>query len=709
MAEQKTLTQQFLPPNIATKTSKLMRGSDHEVVRYIHDKNEKWVDAHRDNRDRMFEALGAFYDINAGSWPKREREDLIAQGRHATSINIAHQKLQSLAGSLYSEKWDFEFLPLDYNETTLTKNIKFKYYADKDDYNYGHSERQTLEGGLINVAYERMEVDYSKRRTGGIAFKPTIPGTVLEDPYWQTNDLHDWREAIEHFWMTPQEILETFDTTDPYIKQAAMVNRMSGHDYEPTGDIEVYRYVPQTWGSKELVIQYRWLEKYKTTRLHGMMPDGEWIAFPLDVDEESAKNIMQFYQISPDDVKEFPYEDSCLYVAVVCPNLSPYAVLFNGKHDIQCGMIGLFPFSSYRTMGINKGVMEYLLDLQRTLNYRESKKDEIIASSAAGASAVDIDALPNKERDLEKIKQNKTRPDFVLGVHGDPNKIIARFPTGEVPNSIWQDMNVLVDMFDRVSPVTPALEGAATKDESGVLFEMRHAVTKLGTLMLYENWQQFLMNKAEAWYNQARIVYSNEYFKVKDDMGGLVEFNSPKYGTDGQKYYLNAVEDLPAARVVITLAKTSPTERLSKRMELFELTKMLSAHPELFKNQIRVLANDVMDTMDRIPEERVKLKQMAQLEEMRDILDVLSQIEQLKAAGLNAQVLQNQAQSMLQQMQAQMQQPQVPQAMSQGGPPPQQVSAAGGGQPPLPSQGGPTSSDQRPGAGVQTRRGTFQP
>ena len=95
--------------NINTKTSKRMRSSDGEFVRFIDDRHERWLQAHADSRTRLFDALEAFMDINGGMWPKAERDELVAMGRHAVSINIAKQKMETLNGSLMSEKFDFDY------------------------------------------------------------------------------------------------------------------------------------------------------------------------------------------------------------------------------------------------------------------------------------------------------------------------------------------------------------------------------------------------------------------------------------------------------------------------------------------------------------------------------------------------------------------------------------------------------------------------
>ena len=194
-----------------------------------------------------------------------------------------------------------------------------------------------------------------------------------------------------------------------------------------------------------------------------------------------------------------------------------------------------------------------------------------------------------------------------------------------------------------------------------MVLELRHEITKLGTLRLYNNWQQFLMDKAEAWYNQAQITYKNLYRKVPAANGvGSVEFNAPAFRTmkngTREKVYINSIGDLPRAKVIVSLSKSSPTKRMARRLELFDTTKMLSAHPELFKNEIRILTNDLLTTIEREPEEQVKLERMQTLQEMRDILEVFAQIEQLKAQGMEAQVMQGRLQGMLQNLQGGMEQ-----------------------------------------------------
>ena len=115
----KTEEPTYEPPSIATKTpSKILRNSDAELVYWIDQENKRWLDATQSSRNRYYEAMKAFLDINNESWPDKERQQLVEQDRHATSINIAKQKMETLSGSLMSEDYDFNFEPIDVDKNT---------------------------------------------------------------------------------------------------------------------------------------------------------------------------------------------------------------------------------------------------------------------------------------------------------------------------------------------------------------------------------------------------------------------------------------------------------------------------------------------------------------------------------------------------------------------------------------------------------------
>jgi hypothetical protein len=352
-------------------------------------------------------------------------------------------------------------------------------------------------------------------------------------------------------------------------------------------------------------------------------------------------------------------------------------------------------------------MFEFILDIQRTFNYRHSKIDDVIASAAAGASVYDKNKIDKATaRNLEK---NKTRPDAMIPVDGDPNNVIALLPVQQVPEHLFREVNNLIDLFDRVSPVVPALEGATTANESGILFELRHAVSKLGTLRLLRNWQQFLMHKAEGWYSQAAVTYKGIYRRIpRVDGAGDVEFNVPdfEYGMDGgfNKIYVNSVEDLPRAQVIVGLKRSSPTEQMSKRLQLFDLSKIFSAHPELFKSEIRATNHQLVMTLDLEPAQKEYYNMLFEVQKQIDLLEEFARLEQAKGAIMNNKVMTQQAMAMLRGIEDKM-------AQIQGGP----AGVPRATSPDMPqstgtmpeTEGGSEAVENTPA--IETRRGSFQP
>lgn len=698
--EIKTEAPTYELPEIAAKTpSKVLRSSDAELVYWIDSENKKWLDAQSSERTRYYESMKAFLDLNSESWPDKERKELIAQGRHATSINIAKQKMETLSGSLLSEEYDFNFDPVDVDKNTLTNEIKNWYYQDKDQYNYGAADVSTNMSGLLHSGTQEMYIDYKLRRTGAIAYRHCLDGSVIKDPYWQTDDYLDWRRAIKHGWYTASEMIEKWDVSDNFVKTMADSEKLSGYQYESGDNVSWNKDAPVQWASKHLVLEYRWLETFKATRLYAKLPNGEWLALPLKIKEDEVREVMaRFGLTSWEDIHEYPYNDDILYYAICSPDVSKTAIFSKGRHPVQSGHIGFYTFSSTRYQGIEKGMFEFILDIQRTFNYRMSKIDDIIASAAGGASAYDKNKIDVAT--ARRLERDKTRPDAMIPVDGSPKDVFSLLPIQQVPEHLFREVNNLVDLFDRVSPVVPALEGAASSQESGILFELRHAVAKLGTLRLLYNWQQFLMHKAEGWYNQAAITYKGIYRRIpRVDGAGDVEFNAPDFNQYGQKIYVNSVEDLPRARVIISLKRSSPTEQMSKRLQLFDMNKIFSANPELFKSEIRATNHQLLQTLDLEPEQREYYNMLFEVQKQIDLLEEFSRLEGAKSAIANNKVMTQQATAMLKGIEDRM-------AKAQGGVQvPQQASPE---MPSMPSQM-PSSEETQNVETVETPRGSFQP
>jgi hypothetical protein len=665
---------------------RVLRSSKADFIAEVERMHDEWLKAQADPIRRLWENFRMYMPVDGSAWDDEAYSKLRAENRHPVSIDISSRKIDALAGSMLAEKWDFDFKPVAGEGDTLSQGIKSWYFADKEQFNYSQGESKALVGGLLHSACEEIGIDRDVRRSGAISFWCNGPGVVLKDPYWQSDIHRDWKRAIKRAYFTAQEMRDKWDVNDAFVEERARTDKSGGDTYGTVSNVDVFMDSPKTWGSKYLTLEYRWLERKRTTRLWarvGQPPYDEWIPLPSNAkSREEVQALMAVYGIaSYEDLKEMPDFDEKLKLMICAPGLTRISTFYEGDHDVQCGSIGFFWFSACHWMGVDKGIMDAMKDVQRTLNYRESKKDDIIAHMAANPLGVDVQRLDEEYNSYADVKQNITKPGYTIATKGNPDAVIRPIQRSEVPASIMTDLSSFIQLFNQVSPVTPALQGTGERDESGVLYEMRHAVTKLGTLILYGNWRQHLENKAEAWYYQAQKTYAGLYRRIKDvESGDWLEFNSPDY-VGQQKVYRNNVQMLPRALVIVTLRKDSPTESLAVRSMLYDVTKILSAHPELFKNEIRVLTNQIVKTIEMLPEEKRKLDMLGQMQEVADVLEIMTKIESLKATGLQAQVIQQQAMGMLRQIAGQMGmgpngqpgQPPVPEAVSPerpGVPPP---------------------------------------
>jgi hypothetical protein len=189
--------------------------------------------------------------------------------------------------------------------------------------------------------------------------------------------------------------------------------------------------------------------------------------------------------------------------------------------------------------------------------------------------------------------------------------------------------------------------------------------------MLFDSWQQHNLDKAEAWYSQAQIQYKGIYTKVKRiDSQEKVEFNAPAYrpmidpksgSVMRKKVYLNSIETLPRAKVIVTLQKSSPTQEIYNRQKFNEITNVLAGHGEMFTSEIRVVTMEWLKTLDLEPEMKQYLETLFAIHRQNDLLAALAQRENNKTAIVNGKVGQAQGMQMLQQMEQQLAQTMQPQ------------------------------------------------
>lgn len=118
--------------SVATSmSSSELRSSDNDMITYIEQLNSDWRTALAKQRDRLFRNIRLYVPVDGSAWDDDAYKKMLEEGRHPVSFDIASRKIDTLAGSIRAEKWDFDFQALNISEAPLLKRIKYLYFADK--------------------------------------------------------------------------------------------------------------------------------------------------------------------------------------------------------------------------------------------------------------------------------------------------------------------------------------------------------------------------------------------------------------------------------------------------------------------------------------------------------------------------------------------------------------------------------------------------
>jgi hypothetical protein len=140
---------------------------------------------------------------------------------------------------------------------------------------------------------------------------------------------------------------------------------------------------------------------------------------------------------------------------------------------------------------------------------------------------------------------------------------------------------------------------------------------------------------------------------------------------------------------------------MSKRLQLFDLNKVFSAHPDLFKSEIRATNHQLVMTLDLEPAQREYYGMLFEVQKQIDLLEEFARLEAAKSAIVNNKVMTQQAMAMLKGIEDRMQQMQGGQAAL-----PRATSPA---MPEAPGAQPPESEAVENTPPITTRRGSFQP
>ena len=649
-------------------------GSD--KVNYVLGEYNNALDFHTDDAMRNEEAWALYSGYKNGQWPKDVAAELLKAGRNPFQANFIRSKVDGLTGSLIKNFFDVDFESVDGTNIDQIRMVKDLMYIDKELMDWDSSYIDLVSDGLIHLGCEEIFISDRYSPLGNIGFRRVMPGHLILDPHWLTNNSWDLRRAWKTAYLTPQQMKEIYQTKSEQIDDYIKLKKGKPTDFN-NGD--PYKTVPHSglherYGDKYRVIEFYHMEREKKhieiVVSNGMVvPEG-----PDDFKTEWA--ILNNIDLSDGTMKREEYVDNC-YVTTVCPSISGHLVLEDRKARIQIGRLPFFPWSSARINGKNSGIPELLKSVQQTYNKRESLIDHVIASSASGAAAIDPNIVDSDVEEMRSIQQNWSNPGYRFwtapGALASGREFVKQLPNSTVDWGVVSEITRMTELFDRISKQPAAMDARSEgSEESGILFARKELRAEIALSKIYKGLEQHWNTKGEAYIMLAKQLYSGVYreFNIPGRGGEKLELNKPILTPSGEEIE-NDIAKLERMRVIVTQSPEGSTQKSVDRAVNTDILRALGQDNPI--SRARAVRN-IMKTLNtsKIDRDEAEVDATMELELNR---------EKIKTEMLNMKAAQLQIQMQMQQMM----QPQMPEGTPEEG-------VEEGEEPPPHAQGNPAQT-----------------
>lgn len=624
--------------------------TNYEKNNFIQSEYNRAVDYYREDLNRQDESWKLYSGLDDGQYPKEVVAQMKREGRSPFTGNVIRSKIDGLAGSIIKNFFDISFEPINGELTPLTRYLKELMFIDKELMDWNASYRQLVMDGLIHQGVEELYIDFRYNPLGNIGFRSILPGHILLDPDWISNNAWDLKRAWKTAYLTANQIKEIYGTKSEEIDIYIKMKEGEPSDFE-NGNLEdgVRRKDLDTkYGDKYRVIEYHHIEKEKK-KVEIDIESG--LVIP-EGNEEFKQEWAIVNGVNLDGPKITREESfDVYYVTSICPDISINLVLEDKKSPMQIGRLPFFPWSSARINGRNSGIPDLLKSIQQTYNFRESMIDYMIKSSAAGGKLIDPSVVDNDMNKLDNLVSGFNKPTFIgitsPGALASGRQYIQELPRSTVDYGIVNELTRMLDMFDVISKQSATLDGQSSgSEDSGIFFARRQLQSEIAQTLLFKSLEQIWNEKGEAYLLVAKQLYSGVYreFYIFGS-GEKIELNKPIITPSGE-IIENDISELPRMKVIISQSPEGVTTRQVDRAVNTELLRVIP--PENPINRALAVKN-VMKTLDNAMVEKQEYEEAANLEAEVAKERVITEIFQLKAAQMQ-----------LQQQLMMAQQPQIP-------------------------------------------------
>jgi hypothetical protein len=398
------------------------------------------------------------------------------------------------------------------------------------------------------------------------------------------------------------------------------------------------------------------METLQTRRIMGQkMNSNRWYNFPITKDKEVLKEFMFRNKIDPESMTDYDYQDKIHKIAIICPQITNTQLLANGISKIQCKRLPFFHFTVDRTFGKDKGIIDDVIDLQRTINKRESKITDMISTATGGGKIVNWDLFKNPE-DRQKFLDNANDPAYIGWGDGDEmtkDRAMIYLNSNQFPSTLVDQLQRMYDIVNIISKV-PAAMAAMTEgaNESGILYERKLQIAQLGTLILDRRVENFYKSAIEAYLEQWPLAYKgfSREFSTRDGKH-KIELNRRVFNYEEGRYYIqNRPEEIPRCSVILTKSANSPTNAMRKQAKFSELYNLATKANQA--DDAEFLWQKILDTEDWSDEDKAEYEELKLMKKIKRYKRMEAEIANFDATAKQAMLVSLQSVMQLQQLTA---------------------------------------------------------
>jgi hypothetical protein len=562
-----------------------------------------------------------------GQWPAAVAAEMSREGRFIATYNFCQPIVDNIAGAMMKAPYSIEYTPTEGELNSLTMMLKNMLYVDKELTDWSSAALQIIIGGLIHESVGELYINREyNRKFGNIGLRARLPGSVVFDPLWRSHRQKDLRKCWATAWMTPLEMIETWDDKGDDIMRAmyvrqnggvqqalrslAEMQRQYGDEYGANTGINPYNITDEQWGSQYRVVQQYSLRKEKVKFEFAATPHGN-IILPIEL-EHPAEKIAWLNENASDWQPDAIFEDEdwedVQYTDVLCPQLSMNMLLDTRPTEVQCGRIQFFPYSANRINGEAGGIIDAIKDTQKQINYWESLLTHKIQTEGGGGSQfVDPEGFQDTA-EMQNYIQNRNNPRKAFKLKAgylrkNPGGPAVPTRKSEFPSEVTAHLQHLIEtVLPRISKVTPAAQGRSeASNESGYLFRLKKLQTDIERFTIHEGLRHWWNDIGDAYMFLAARHYGNgierEFYDPRTK--GTFRINE-RAERGGREVLLNDFARLREMRhrVVVSESEESPTRKVEVMTVASEVMRSLPQSQQLTITKMGTIVAKSLDNFD---------------------------------------------------------------------------------------------------------------